>query len=190
MGAVVENAYNLHADRGLSDFDARQRFVTSVLYSLPFTGKWFIGGWQTAMVLTAQSGAPVNIVTTNSTVTGVTGTLRPDVTGPIKVIGSVDHWFDTSVFTAVSSFGDLGRNVVTGPAFNNTDLSIMKNTVIAEKIQAQFRVEVFDVLNHANLGQPGNVVGSPNFGRITTTRFPTGELGSSRQVQFGIRVIR
>jgi hypothetical protein len=189
MGAVVENAYNLHADRGLSDFDARQRFVTSVLYSLPFTGEWFIEGWQAAMVLTAQSGSPVNIVTTNSTVTGVAGTLRPDVTGPIKVIGSVDHWFDTSVFTAVSSFGDLGRNVVTGPAFNNTDISIMKNTVIAEKIQMQFRAEFFDVLNHPNLGQPGNVVGSPNFGRITNTRFPTGELGSSRQVQFGIKVI-
>src|SRR5579864_7131757 len=189
MGAVVENAYNLHADRGLSDFDARQRFVTSVLYSLPFSGKWFIEGWQAAMVLTAQSGAPVNIVTTNSTVTGVTGTLRPDVTGPIKMIGNPDHWFDTSVFAAVSSFGDLGRNVVTGPAFNNTDLSIMKNSVIAEKIRVQFRAEFFDVLNHANLGQPGNVVGSPNFGRITNTRFPTGELGSSRQVQFGIKVI-
>ncbi len=53
----------------------------------------------------------------------------------------------------------------------------------------QFRAEFFDVLNHANLGQPGNVVGSPNFGRITSTRFPTGELGSSRQVQFGIKVI-
>jgi hypothetical protein len=105
------------------------------------------------------------------------------------MIGSVDHWFDTSVFTAVSSFGDLGRNLITGPAFNNTDLSIMKNTVFAEKIRVQFRAEFFDSLNHANFGQPGNVVGSPNFGRITNTRFPTGELGSSRQVQFGIKLI-
>jgi hypothetical protein len=189
MGAVVENAYNLHADRGLSDFDARQRFVTSVVYSLPFSGKWFVEGWQAAMVLTAQSGSPVNIVTTNSTVTGVAGTLRPDVTGPIKLIGNPDHWFDTSVFTAVSSFGNLGRNVVIGPSFNNTDLSIMKNIVFAEKIRVQFRAECFDILNHANLGQPGNVVGSPNFGRIINTRFPTGELGSSRQVQFAIKVI-
>jgi hypothetical protein len=86
MGGVVENAHNLHADRGLSDFDARQRFVTSVIYSLPFTGKWLIDGWQAAMVLTAQSGAPVNIVTTNSTVTGVTGTLRPDVSRLMREI--------------------------------------------------------------------------------------------------------
>ena len=189
MGALVENAYNLRADRGPSNFDARQRFVTSVIYSLRFTGKWFIEGWEAAMVLTAQSGAPVNIVTTNSTVTGVAGTLRPDVTGPIKMIGSVNQWFDTSVFMAVSTFGNLGRNVVTGPAFNNTDLSIMKNTIIAEKIRLQFRGEFFDVLNHANLGQPGNVVGSPNFGVITNTRFPTGELGSSRQIQFSIKVV-
>jgi len=189
MGAVVENAYNLHTDRGLSDFDARQRFVTSVLYSLPFSGKWFVEGWQAAMILTAQSGAPVNIVTTNSTVTGVAGTLRPDVTGPIKLIGNPDHWFDTSVLVDSSSFGNLGRNVVIGPSFNNTDLSIIKNTIFADKIRVQLRVEFFDALNHANLGQPGNVVGSPNFGRITNTRFPTGELGSSRQVQLGIKVI-
>lgn len=188
MGTVVENAYDLHADRGLSDFDARQRFVTSLVYNLPFTGKSFVEGWQFAMVLTAQTGSPVNIVTTNSLVTGVAGTLRPDVTGPVKVIGDADQWFDTSVFTAVSSFGDLGRNVVIGPAFNNTDLSITKNSLFAERVRMQFRAEFFDALNHANLGQPGNVVGSPNFGRITSTRFPTGELGSSRQVQFGIKV--
>ena len=189
MGAVVENAYNLRADRGLSDFDARLRFVTSVLYSLPFSGNWFVKGWEAAMVLTAQSGSPVNIVTTNSTVTGVAGTLRPDVTGPIKVLGHPDRWFDTSVFNAVSTFGALGRNAVIGPPFNNIDFSIIKNAVVAEKIRLQFRAESFDALNHANLGQPGNVVGSPNFGRITNTRFPTGELGSSRQVQFGIKAV-
>jgi hypothetical protein len=56
------------------------------------------------------------------------------------------------------------------------------------KIRAEFRAEVFDLLNHPNFGQPGNVVGSPTFGRITNTRFPTGELGSSRQVQLGIKL--
>ena len=189
MGAVVENAYNFRADRGLSDFNARQRFVTSILYSLPFSGKWFVAGWEIGMVLTAQTGSPVNIVTTNSTVTGVAGTLRPDVTGSIKAIYNVNQWFNTSVFTAVSRVGNLGRNVIIGPAFNNADLSIMKDTVFSERIRAQFRAEFFDVLNHANLGQPGNVVGTPNFGISTSTRFPTGESGSSRQLQFGIKVI-
>src|SRR6476620_11024482 len=106
-----------------------------------------------------QTGNPVSIVTTNSTVTGVANTLRPDVTGPITILQSVDRWFDTSVFTPVLRFGALGRNVVTGPGFNNTDFSLMKSTAFGEHLRVQFRVEVFDLFNHPNFGQPGNVVG-------------------------------
>jgi hypothetical protein len=85
-------------------------------------------------------------------------------------------------------FGNLGRNVVIGPGFNNSDLSLMKSTKIGERMTVQFRAEFFDLFNHANLGQPGNVVDSPSFGRITNTRFPTGESGSSRQVQLGLKL--
>ncbi len=185
---VVQDSYNLRNDRGLSDFDARHRFVTNAIYELPFHSNRFVEGWQVAMILQAQSGNPVNIVTSNSTVTGVANTVRPDVTGPIAIIGSVDRWFDTSVFVPVAGFGNLGRNVVIGPGFNNTDFSIMKNTEVRESTQVQFRAEVFDVFNHANFGQPGSVVGSPNFGVITSTRFPTGESGSSRQIQLAIKL--
>jgi hypothetical protein len=65
----------------------------------------------------------------------------------------------------------------------------MKTAELSEKIRMQFRVEVFDLFNHPNFGQPGNVVGTPGFGRITNTRFPTGESGSSRQIQVGIKLI-
>jgi hypothetical protein len=119
----------------------------------------------------------------------VANTLRPDVTGPIKIIGSVERWFDTTVLTPAARFGNLGRNVVIGPGFNNTDFSVIKNTRLGEGMRAQFRAEFFDLFNHANFGQPGNVVGTPAFGRITSTRFPTGESGSSRQVQFALKLI-
>jgi hypothetical protein len=89
----------------------------------------------------------------------------------------------------VGRFGSLGRNVVTGPGFNNTDLSVSKNLLLKENIRMQFRVEFFDLFNHANFGQPGNVVGSPDFGRITNTRFPTGETGSSRQIQLAAKLM-
>jgi hypothetical protein len=69
------------------------------------------------------------------------------------------------------------------------DFSIAKNMTVGEKARAQFRAEFFDLFNHANLGRPGNVVGSANFGVITSTRFPTGESGSSRQVQFTLKLI-
>jgi hypothetical protein len=186
---VVQNSYNLRGDRGLSNYDARNRFVATVIYELPLRGKRVLNGWQLSTVLQAQSGNPVNIVTANSTVTGVANTLRPDVAGPVAAIGSVDRWFDTLVFTPVPRFGNLGRNMVIGPGFQNIDSSVTKNARLGEKVRLQFRAEVFDVVNHANFGQPGNVTGTPGFGRITNTRFPTGESGSSRQLQFGVKVM-
>ena len=188
-GIVGQDAYNLRGDRGLSDFDARNRFVISALYDLPSGRNQLLSGWQLAVIVQSQSGNPVNIVTSNSTVNGVANTLRPDVDGPVAITGSVDRWFDTSAFTAVPRFGNLGRNVIIGPGFNNTDFSIIKSTKVGEKLRAQFRAEFFDLFNHANLGQPGNVVGTPAFGRVTSTRFPTGETGSSRQIQFAVRLM-
>ncbi len=188
-GIVGQDAYDLRGDRGLSDFDARNRFVISAVYDLPFRGSRWVEGWQIAAIVQSQSGSPVNIVTSNSTLTGVANTVRPDVNGPITISGNVDTWFDTTVFTAVPRFGNLGRNLVTGPGFNNTDLSIIKNTKLGEKLRLQFRAEIFDVFNHANFGPPGTVVGGNTFGRITSTRFPTGETGSSRQIQFAFKLI-
>ena len=189
QGVVVQDSHDLDANRGLSDFDARHRLVVSALYELPFNQNRFVDGWQLAAIVQSQSGNPFNVVTTNTTVNGVAGTLRPDVHGPINIFGRVDGWFDTSVFTAVARQGNLGRNLVVGPTFNNTDFSITKNTKLTESIRLQLRAEFFDVFNHANFGQPGNVVGSPSFGRITNTRFPTGESGSSRQIQFAMRLM-
>jgi len=86
-------------------------------------------------------------------------------------------------------FGSMGRNVVIGPTFHNTDLSLIKRTKLTETQMIEFRWEVFDVFNHANFGQPGRTaqVGSTAFGVITTTRFPTGDSGSSRQMQFALK---
>ena len=187
-GIVAQDSYNLRGDRGLSDFDARHRAVLSVIYDLPFRGNQFVDGWQFAVIVQSQSGSPVNIVSSNSTVNGTANTLRPDVTGPIDITGEVERWFDTAAFTPVTRFGNLGRNVVIGPGFNTTDASVIKNIHLSEQARLQLRVEVFDLFNHANFGTPGNVVGTPAFGRLTSTRFPTGESGSSRQIQFAIKI--
>jgi hypothetical protein len=65
----------------------------------------------------------------------------------------------------------------------------MKTLTLARTARVQLRVDVFDVFNRANLGPPGNVVGSPMFGKISRTRLPTGEAGSSRQVQLVAKVV-
>jgi len=82
--------------------------------------------------------------------------------------------------------GTLGRNAITGPSFVNTDFSVTKDTKITERLNLQFRMEMFDIFNNANFGNPILTATSGTFGRIGSTRFPTGDFGSSRQVQFAL----
>jgi len=91
----------------------------------------------------------------------------------------------------VAHFGSLGRNVMYGPGFGNTDFSIIKNLALQGSARVQFRVEIFNLFNQANFGQPGRTatVGSTSFGIISNTRFPTGDSGSSRQVQFAAKFL-
>jgi hypothetical protein len=188
QGVVVQDSYNIRNSRGLSDYDARHRFVISGLYELPFKGNQLVEGWQFSTIVQSQSGNPVNIVVNNAGFTGTNNTVRPDVTGPVEILGRVDRWFDITPFVVPPGrFGNLGRNVVIGPGFNNTDLSLIKRTKLTETQMIEFRWEVVDLFNHANFGQPGRVVGTLNFGQITNTRFPTGDSGSSRQMQFALK---
>jgi outer membrane receptor protein involved in Fe transport len=211
QGIVVQDSYNIRGDRGLSDFDARHRFVWSGLYELPWRGNRLKEGWQLSGILQFQSGNPVNILTNNGSYSGVVS-LRPEVYGPIPTgAGPAQNanvfnvqWFPASVCTApgtpagclffapTNRFGNLGRNVLIGPRFDNVDLSLIKRTKIVERLTAEFRADVFDVLNHPNFGQPNRTVAAgatSTFGQITTTRFPVGDSGSSRQIQLAVKLI-
>ncbi|PYS28666.1 MAG: hypothetical protein DMG11_11845, partial [Acidobacteria bacterium] len=107
---------SLSASSGLSDFDARHRFVVSSIYEFPFKRNRLVSGWQVSAIVQAQSGNPINIVTANGLVNGVANTVRPDLTGPVKVTGNVDRWFDTSATTnrqqLVERSGGTGAGVV------------------------------------------------------------------------------
>jgi hypothetical protein len=98
--------------------------------------------------------------------------------------------------------GNLRRNSVYGPGFANLDLSLVKNTkLVGEKMNLQLRVDAFDALNHPNYGQPGPQSGGSlvatvpqsgavpaSFSTISSTRFPNGDSGSSRQLQFAVKL--
>ena len=84
--------------------------------------------------------------------------------------------------------GSLARNAITGPDFVNTDFSVIKDTKITERFNLQFRTEFFDVFNHPNFGNPTLTATSGAFGRIQGTRFPNGDQGSSRQIQFALKL--
>jgi TonB-dependent receptor-like protein len=91
----------------------------------------------------------------------------------------------------VAHFGNLPRNALIGPGFGNTDFSVIKNLALVGSSRAQFRLEIFNLFNQANLGQPGRVatVGSTSLGVISNTRFPTGDSGSARQIQFAVKFL-
>jgi hypothetical protein len=205
----VQNSNDIAADYALSDFDARHRYVLSAIWELPFKGNRLVEGWQLSIVTQGQSGNPVNIVT-GVVNTGVINTVRPDLIGNIDVVGRPEQWFAggvcdpriagsctaDSVFALPFSpsgqfhYGNLARNAVIGPAFYNTDFSLIKRTRVAGATM-ELRAEAFNVFNHPNLGNPGRVasVGSTSFGLITATRLPTGDSGSSRQIQFAVKVL-
>ena len=108
---TLQDSNNIRGDRGLSDYDARHRFVVSGLYELPFRKNQLVGGWQLSAIVQSQSGNPVTLLAGNAgaiaggapaananSLTGL-ATLRPDVGGPITILntaattGNGVQWF-------------------------------------------------------------------------------------------------
>lgn len=203
-GIVLQNSNCIRCDRGLSDFDARNRFVFSGVYDLPWQHNIFARGWEVSLIETLQSGNPLTAHLSNTSFTGE-GTLRPDVTGPIDVgyaaspsgsATAVDYVLNPSVFinqgttagTAIG-FGNLGRNTIIGPGFADTDITVIRNFKLTERVNLQLRGEAFDLFNHVNFTSPNLTVGSSTFGQITGgTRTPTGDFGSSRQLEMAMKL--
>jgi hypothetical protein len=95
--------------------------------------------------------------------------------------------------TCANIRGNLGRDVVIGPGLFNIDFSVYKNNYIrriSETFNAQFRVEMFNILNHANFAPSGNLspinadgTRDPSFGQITSTQ------GDNRIIQLALKLI-
>ncbi|HEV2304588.1 MAG TPA: TonB-dependent receptor [Candidatus Acidoferrales bacterium] len=205
---AVEDSTNPRLNYGPSDFDARNRFVINAVYDLPFKGNRLVSGWEVAGISQAQAGNPLTVIFLDSTPTG-SFTLRPDASAALQTesvpfgAGYGIQWIaNPSVLSAprvvgpnggfIYHFGNLSRNTVIGPSFVNTDFSIIKHTKITERIDSEFRAEFFDIFNHPNFGDPNLTFGgnspSGTFGLISSTRFPTGDFGSARQIQLALKL--
>jgi hypothetical protein len=176
-----QDARDLRAMKGSSNFDVRNRFVASGVYALPF-GKspgfvsQLIRDWQLSGIFSAQGGQPFTpTLSTDPSSTGTTahpnrfgdGNLPSDQRTPT-------HWFDTTAFVAPSCvcFGNSGRDILRGPGFTDLDFSVVRNFMIRELFRLQFRAESFNLMNHPNFGLPNYVIGNAAVGTITTTINP------------------
>jgi len=199
---LAQNPFNLAAEHGPSLFDATHRFVFSGTYALPQwkgaskAAGYLVNGWQANVIATLSTGTPFTVYdSANAADQGS----APEITGfyssrPNLISNpnenqphNASEWVSRAPFqqlnpvTQAGRFGNEGRNVVRGPGIEDVDLSIFKNFEITERSRVQFRAEIFNLFNHADLGLPENDLQSPAFGQILTA-------GPARQLQLALKL--
>ena len=197
--AYPQDSFNIAAERAVSVFDQKHRFManftydldilTSLLGSLP---KSLTGGWQIGGIYTGASGLPVTPFL-NGDQSG-TGELndRPNLVGDPRSGDQRDatNFFNKNAFAAApfGTFGTSGRNTVIGPRLHIVDFSLGKTTKLNDRFTTQFRAEAFNLFNHSNLALPVVQFDAANFNTITST--PDVQQNNPRLLDGGPRVIQ
>ena len=210
--ALASNPFNLRADYGLANYNVRRVAAINGTYALPFGhGKRYFGnlegvagaavnGWNINSIVTVQSGFPFtpqlsfNPSNNGDTKNPVRPFLNPAFSGPV-ILGKPNEWFNPAAFLAPANtpanggfYGNVGRDTLTGPGLATWDFSVLKNTQVRERLNVQFRAELFNLLNRANFNQPNAVTFTPS-GVSPTAGVITSTSTTSRQVQFGIKLL-
>jgi hypothetical protein len=204
----VLDAYNQRFDRAACIFNVTHALRVNGLYNLPFQGNRLVSGWQIAEILSVATGYPVNV--TNGLLPQVSNTGgitsdRPNLVpgcqlyaGQGQLSGPFVQWFNPSCYTPqpFGTLGDVGRNSLVGPGLLDLDFSIIKETRVTERLNAEFRAEFFNILNHTNLGQPAGAVFAGPGGAGAANSFIAGNAGlistaatTSRQIQFAVKLV-
>jgi hypothetical protein len=202
------NPYNLNSARGVADFDQAVRFTTSVNYAVhkfnvSHAAGEVINGWQVNTIVGLQDGLPLTILSgVNNSLSGINNDYADYVPGVSTArpagVSKLQSWFNPAAFTknATGTFGDVPRNSLRGPGFDNVDMSLFKDIMPERRVHAQFQAQAFNLFNHTNLANPGVTVSSTGtFGVITATSSSTGSVnipspvGTQRVMQFALKLI-
>lgn len=170
--------------------------------------KWLLNGWQVAGVAVFQSGLPFSIIDANGTSRIQRANFNPDFAssdfaGSGQVSDRLNQYFNTSAFSTSCQFGvrqicggtipnvafdrnapygNTPRNLLFGPGQKNVDVSLIKFLPFTERFRGELRAEFFNVFNWVNYANPGNTLGTPTFGRITSAA------AGPRVVQFAFKL--
>jgi hypothetical protein len=193
---------NQRRDYARNDFDRTHTFVQSVVYDLPFgkgkrlvssgVGAAILGGWRVSSFLTLMTGLPLYFTAPGSSLLAPDNTQTPDLVAPVHVLHGVgigSPWFSASSFAAPAArtFGNVGRNFLSGPGFFNLDAALSKSIRFTERCNLDLRLEAFGATNTPQFffapnggTAAGTTLGSASFGNVTSA---TG----GRQLQLGAK---
>jgi hypothetical protein len=177
--------------------------VNTYVYDLPFGAgrRWLtsglssrlLSGWQTAGIVTLQSGFPFTVNVTGDTANVGAGTggifVRPNAVPGVSWQepngqNTAAHFFNPAAFSmpAPFTFGNVGRNTVIGPGVIDFDLTVGRPIRLSERFSLQLRGEFFNALNHPNYSVIGRIINSNTFAQALSQLDP-------RELQFGAKVI-
>jgi hypothetical protein len=200
--AFTANPLDPSADWSRSTFDATHSAVLNATYALPFGhgsrnfADHLISDWALSGILTVQSGFPFtpqlgyNPSNDGDSRNPIRPNVNPSFAGPV-ILGTPSEYFNPAAFSApvTGTYGDAGRDSLTGPGLTSFDFSVARKFAIKERLALQFRAEFFNILNHANFNEPNPVIFtsatalSPTAGVISSTTT------TSRQIQFGLKLL-
>jgi len=196
-----QDPYNLTAEWGPSAFDMRHSMSANFTYDLPgrdfqgMAGK-LVGGWELSGITTIQSGTAFTVQTgfaqSNNQANEFVDrpNLKPGANNN-PVLGGPDHYFDSTVFALEppGTYGNVARDTLVTPGFATLDLTLAKEFPVRERLKIDFRSEFFNSLNRANFGLPDYVVFNKNGSYRGAAGTITSTIGSSRQIQFGLKLL-
>ena len=189
----IQDFHNPRADRGPNPGDTAHRFIADWIYDLPTLAnanpllRGALGGWQVSGIFNTRAGERVTV-----TQTCASGQYcRPDYVGGST---SFSNWKQNSTnrctvgarctiqYLDIKAFafvpesprsriairpGNLGSGSIRGPATWSADISLAKNFQLTEKVNLQFRADMFNATNHVNYGGPTAGMNSAVFGQIS-----------------------
>ncbi|HZR57620.1 MAG TPA: TonB-dependent receptor, partial [Terriglobales bacterium] len=183
-GSSLRDSHNLAAERSVDISDIPHSLVVNYIYELPFGhgkhlgGDWngpvnaVLGGWQLTGIVTAKTGFPLSISPATNNTNSFGGNQRPNVIGdPVPAHQTINNWINPAAFAqpAPFTFGDAPRNFsnLRSPGYTDWDMGIQKLWGFTESKRLQFRLEMFNALNHPNFFAPDQNLGDSAFGHIS-----------------------
>jgi hypothetical protein len=178
---IAQDWHNLGAERGLSSFDQRHLMSLQIQYStgMGVSGGALLNGWKGRLVkawtITSQINAgsgfpltPVYLAAVNGT--GVTGSIRPDVTGASPYAAPAGYFLNPAAYAAPTpgSWGDAGRNSITGPAQFSLNASLGRAFQVRDRVMLDLRIDCANVINHVTFPSWNTTVNSTQFGLPNT----------------------